>query len=225
MKSFAILCLLFVSLVARAGAAAAFEGRLHLQRSELSEDPEKAGKLGDPHDIIYSVKGDHIRIEIIRDRVNTFLMDSAKMETITIIEDDRAYVVGSALATHADAPKLEKTDETDKILDQPVRKYVVNSPDEGKSELWLMEGAGLFLGFGDGYERASESIDVDPDAPEPLGPRAWEYALARQPLFPLRVITKDETGTVIFKLEAKAITPQPLSERLFAPSPNYNKRD
>jgi hypothetical protein len=225
MKTLALCCLLLAALVARAGAAAAFEGRLHLQRAELSEDPDKAGKLGDAHDIIYSVKGDHIRIEIIRDRVNTFLMDAAKLETITIIEDDRAYVVGSALAAHADAPKLEKTDETDKILDQPVRKYLVNSPEEGKTELWLTEGLGLFLGFGDGYERAPEGVDTDPDAAEPLGPRAWEYALARQPLFPLRVITKDDTGTVIFKLEAKAITPQPLSERLFAPSPNYNKRD
>jgi hypothetical protein len=224
MKPFLICSLLLLALVTRAGAAASFEGRIHLERSELSEDPEKAGKLGDPHHIIYSTKPGKIRIEVIKDRVTTYLIDADKLETTTIIEDDRAFVLGSALVTHPDAPKLEKTDETSKILDQPVRKYLVTS-EEGKTELWLMEGAGSFFGFGDGYERAPESIDIDIDAPEPLGPRPWEYALARQPLFPLRVVTTDDTGTVTYRLEVKAITPQPLADKLFTPSPNYTKRD
>jgi hypothetical protein len=42
-------------------------------------------------------------------------------------------------------------------------------------------------------------------------------------LFPLRVVTRDEFGREIFRLEAKAITPQSVDDRLFAPSPTYKK--
>ena len=56
---------------------APFEGRLHLRRAEPP---------GEPHDIIYSIKGDKVRVEVIRDRVNSFLTDTTKQETTAILE-------------------------------------------------------------------------------------------------------------------------------------------
>jgi hypothetical protein len=212
MKTSAIwLFLLLASTIVR---SAPFEGRLLIERAEA---PAK------PHQIIYSIKGEKVRVEVIRDRVNSFLTDTAKQETITIMEDDMAYLAQPSLAPSSDAPKLEKTEETTKIHGYPVQKYIVNS-DEGKTELWLAEGFGKYTGFGEGFEKPPIQ-EANVDVPDPVVPWAWEWALAGQPLFPLRVITRDSNGSEIFRLEVKEINPQPLSDGLFRPSSNYKKLD
>jgi hypothetical protein len=205
---------LFLVLASAIAHGAQFEGRLLIQRAE---PPESA------HQIIYSVKGDKVRVEVIRDRVTSYLTDTAKQETITIMEDDMAYLAQPSLAASSDAPKLEKTDETTKIHGYAAQKYLLTS-DEGKTELWLAEGFGKYTGFGEGFEKPPIQ-EANVDVPDPVVPWAWEWALAGQPLFPLRVITRDSNGSEIFRLEVKEIHPQPLSDGLFRPSSNYKKLD
>jgi hypothetical protein len=212
MKTSALwLCVLLVSAALR---GAPFEGRILMQRVE---PPAPA------HDIICSIKGDKIRVEVIRERVNTWITDTTKHETTAIMEDDMAYIVMASLEPLADTPKLEKTGEKTKIHGYDVEKYVMET-DDGKTELWLAAGLTKYTGFGEGYEKPPPQ-EPNVDLPDPAMPWPWEYAIARQSLFPLRVITRDAGGNVIFQLEAKAITPAELSDRLFLPSPNYKKVD
>jgi hypothetical protein len=193
---------------------AQFEGRLLFQRIE-----PPAGA----HDIIYSVKGDNVRVEVVRDRIKTFITDTAKQQTTVIMEDDMAYLNLPSLAPLPDAPPLEKTDETAMIHGHPAQKYLLET-DEGRTELWLAEGFGKYTGFGEGFEQPPPQLP-NVDQPEPTLPWTWEYALAGRPLFPLRVVTRDSGGRDLFRLEVKAITPQPLHDRLFLPSPNYKLLD
>jgi len=214
MKTPAILLLVTLLLAPSLVQAAPFEGRVLLQRTETP---------GEASTIIYSIKGDRVRVEVIRERVNSFLTDTTKKETTVVMEDDMAYLILASLAPLPDGPKLEKTGEATKLLGVPVQKYVLTS-DEGKSELWLAEGFGLFAGFGEGFEKPpAQKPNVD--LPEPVVPWEWEYALGGQPLFPLRVVTRDATGREIFRLEVKEVTPAPLDLRLFSPSRNYKKLD
>jgi hypothetical protein len=190
MKTSAISLILVLASAIAHGAQ--FEGRLLIQRAE----PPESG-----HQIIYSIKGDKVRVEVIRDRVTSY----------------------PSLAPSSDAPKLEKTDETTKIHGYTAQKYLLTS-DEGKTELWLAEGFGKYTGFGEGFEKPPIQ-EANVDVPDPVVPWAWEWALAGQPLFPLRVITRDSNGSEIFRLEVKEIHPQPLSDGLFRPSSNYKKLD
>jgi hypothetical protein len=212
MKTSAIWLLVTFLLASAIARGAPFEGRVLLHRAELPDEP---------HDIIYSVKGDNVRVEVVRDRVNSYLTDTAKQETTVIMEDDMAYLTMPSLAPYPDAPKLEKTGETTKILGYPVEKYVLDS-DEGRAELWLAEGLGRYTGFGEGFEQPPPQV-ANVDLPEPVEPWTWEWVLAGRSLFPLRVIIAYGNGREFFRLEAIAITPQPLSDGLFVPSPNYKK--
>jgi len=200
---------LFLLLASTMVRGASFEGRVLLERIEPPKDPET---------IICSVKGDLVRTEVVRERVKTFITDTEKQETLVILEDDMAYVSLPALSPTPEAPRLEKRAETATILGRSVQKYVVTS-EEGEAELWLAEGFGKYTGFGDGFEAPPESTDLDEPMPE--GPWAWEWALAGKPLFPLRVVVRDGAGGVILRIETKAITADPLNDRLFSPSPNY----
>lgn len=193
--------------------AAQFEGRVHFQRSQVP---------GDGDNVICAIKGDKIRVEVVRERVNTFITDTTKEETTAVLEDDMAYLVLTSLQPLEDL-KLEKTSETTTILGYKAQKYTLSS-DEGETELWLAEDIGKYTGFGDGFEQPPKQLP-NIDLPDPPVPKAWEYALAGQPLFPLRVVTRDGANREVFRLEVRAITPDPLSERLFLPSTNYKKLD
>jgi hypothetical protein len=192
--------------------AAGFEGRVIFER----EVPPAF-----PHSIVYQVKSDRNRVEVVREGVKTFMTDVAKEETTAILEDERMYVVLPSLAPRPDDAPLQRTDETATLQGRTVRKHVHVADDE-TTELWLAEGLGKYTGFGEGFERPPKHIPGE-DVPEPPPPRPWEFALAGTDLFPLRVITRDAGGRVIFRLEAKAVQPEPLNDRLFAPSSNYQK--
>jgi hypothetical protein len=213
MKTFSLWTVLTLWLALMPAQAAQFEGRLHYQRAQTP---------GEPDNVICAVKGDKIRVEVIRERVNTFITDTAKKETTVIMEDDMAFLVMTSLQPFEDL-KLEKTAETDTILGHKTQKYTLSS-DEGETELWLAEGFGRYTGFGEGFEQPPKPVP-NVDLPEAPVPKAWEYALAGQPLFPLRVVTRDGANRESYRLEIRAITPDPLSEKLFVPSTNYKKLD
>ena len=192
--------------------AAGFEGRMIFERTV---PPDFA------HTIVYQVKGDRNRVEVMSDGVKTFMTDTAKEETTVILEDERMYVVLPSLAPMSDGAPLQRTDETASLLGRTARKYLYES-DEGTTELWLAEGLGKYTGFGEGFARPPKHIPGE-DVPPPPPPRDWEFAVAGTDLFPLRVISRDSQGRVIFRLEAKAIHSGPMDDRLFAPSSNYKK--
>ncbi len=213
MKIFSLWTALTWLLAITTAQGAQFEGRVHFQRAQIP---------GEPDNVICAIKGDKIRVEVIRERVNTFITDAAKKETTVIMEDDMAYLVMTSLQPFEDL-KFEKTAETATILGHQAQKYTLSS-DEGETELWLAEGFGRYTGFGDGFEQPPKPVP-NVDLPEAPVPKAWEYALAGQPLFPLRVVTRDGANREIFRLEIRAITPEPISDRLFLPSVNYKKLD
>lgn len=211
MKTIGLFLVAMLGLV-RVAVGAPFEGRVIFLRAELG---------GAPHDIIYRVKGDRNRVEVMKDRVTTFLTDSKKAQTTVILEDDMAWLVLPALAPRPETPRLEKTDETAAVLGVPVRKYLVTG-EEGTTELWLAEGFGKYTGFGEGFAPPPVHIP-GVDVPEPPDPRDWEYALAGKPLMPFRVSTRDSFGREVFRIEVRSITSQTLDDRMFGPSSTYRK--
>ena len=197
-----------------ASGAAGFEGRVIFERAETPTFAQT---------IVYRVKGDRNRVEVMVDGVKTFITDVAKEQTTVILEDERMYVVLPSLAPIPDAPPLVRTEETASLLGHAVRKYLFESEGE-TTELWLAEGVGKYTGFGEGFARPPKHIP-GVDVPQPPPPRAWEFALAGTEFFPLRVVTRDSAGRVIFQLEAKAIDRELMDDRLFAPTSNYKKVD
>jgi len=212
MKTSAIWVLATFLLAPAMTRGAAFEGMVHLQRTEPP---------GVPHDIIFRTKGDRNRVDVSRERVKTFITDTKAGRTTVILEDDMAYLILPSLVPPPETPPLEQTGETARLHGHTVQKCVVHS-DEGTAELWVAEGIGQYTGFGEGFERPPEHVP-NVDVPEPPGPQAWEYALMGTGLFPLHVIARDEYGREILRIEAKSITPQALSDRLFVPTSTYKE--
>jgi len=102
---------LFLAAVATLPAAP-FEGRINLQRATVPDEP---------HDLIYRVKGDRNRVEVMRDRVTTFLTDTTTRKTTVILEDDMAYLILPSFEASRDGPILEKTGEKAALLGYPVQ--------------------------------------------------------------------------------------------------------
>jgi hypothetical protein len=124
-------------------------------------------------------------------------------------------------AKAGDAPKLEKTGQTEKILGYTADKYIVTQDDQ-KTEMWLAEGLGTFM---------------NPNSSNPMGGmgrrggaapanmQAWEKALAGKSLFPLRVVGLDKANKETFRMEVTSIDKSALSDSLFAPPAGYEKFD
>jgi hypothetical protein len=193
--------------------AASFEGKVSMKMTSGREKPQE---------INYNVKGDKIRVEMPAQKgMGGMIMDTAKKEMIMIMDEQKSYMVMAMPQTAIDAmekkgedAKLEKTNETEKILGHTATKYI--STHEGTTtDLWLAEGLGSFMGFNNnamGGRRATP-------------PQAWERALAGKELFPLRVVGKDKSGKESFRMEVTAIDKKSLPDSVFAPPAGYQKLD
>src|SRR5690606_21257588 len=104
---------------------------------------------------------------------------------------------------------------TAKILGYTATKYI-STGDGTKTDLWLAEGLGTFMGF-----------NTNPMAGgrRKAAPQAWERALAGKELFPLRVTGRDKSGRESFQLEVTAIDKTSLPDSLFVPPAGYQKFD
>lgn len=206
-----------VLLAPLAANAADFEGRVGFKMT---------GNSGRAQEVNYALKNGKIRIEIPGQQgMGAMIMDPAKKETTVIMDQQRMYMTMAVPdaqpqgATGQDsAPTLEKTGQTEKILGHTAEKYISTHQGE-KTELWLAEGLGAFMGFSN---------------PNPMGSRrggnaasaqAWERALAGKQLFPLRVVGRDKADKETFRLEVTSIDKQTLSDDLFAPPAGYQKLD
>jgi hypothetical protein len=168
--------------------AASFEGKVTFKMT--------SGNRGQPQEINYSIKGDKMRVEIPNQKgaMGGMIMDTTKKEMTMIMDEQKTYMVmalpqvaADAIAKGNDDVTLEKTGETDKILGYTATKYIVTSKD-GKSDLWLAEGLGTFMGVNN-----SNPMGRGRSAPPP----ARERALAGKELFPLRVVGRSDCDHLV----------------------------
>jgi hypothetical protein len=202
--------------------AASFEGKVSFKMTTAR---------GQVQEMNQSIKGDKMRIEMPSQKdMGGIIVDTAKRETTMIMDTQRMYMVmampdpasqPSGAARTEEPGQLEKTGETEKILGYLAQKYVATQGDN-KTELWLAEGIGAFMGFGNGGRGGMGGRKGGGGAP---APQAWEKALAGKDLFPLRVVTHDQGGKENFRMEVTAIEKQSLSDDLFAPPAGYQKMD
>jgi len=191
--------------------AASFEGKVNFKMS---------APKGKPQEMHYSIKGDKVRVEMPGQKgMGGMILDTAKKEMITIMDEEKMYMVMAI----PDAPaandekegdvKLEKTGEKEKILGYTAEKYISTHKNE-KTEMWLAEGLGSFMAMGSGNGMGKKAA-----------PKNWERALAGKDLFPLRVVGLDKSGKETFRMETTAINKQSLPDSLFVPPAGYQKFD
>ena len=195
--------------------AASFEGKVSFKMTSGREKPAE---------MTQSIKGDKIRMEMPGQKgMGGMIMDTTKREMTMIMDEQKSYMVMAlpqaaidAVSNSNDDAKLEKTGETEKILGHTATKYILTDKDNAKTDLWLAEGLGSFMGFNKnpmGKGRGSSA------------PPAWERVLEGKDLFPMRVVGKDRGGKESFRMEVTAIEKTSLPDSLFAPPPGYKKFD
>jgi hypothetical protein len=216
MKSFLRLFLASALLAPAALLAASFEGKVSMKMTAGRDKPQE---------ITYSIKGSKMRIEMPAQRGATggMIMDTAKKEMTMIMDEQKMYMTMAipeaamqAAEKSNEDTKLEKTNETEKILGYTATKYIATNKD-GKTDMWLAEGLGTFMGMNNN----SNPMGGRRAAPPP----AWERVLAGKELFPLRVVGYDKGNKESFKMEVTAIDKTSLPESMFTPPAGYQKFD
>lgn len=206
-------------LVPAALVAAPFEGKVNFK---MSTD-------GKAQDMLYSIKGDKIRIDMPgMQAMGGAILDMGKKEMTMIMPEQQMYMTTSmsegkeAPTKQADDVKVEKTSETEKILGYLATKYLATSKDS-TTEMWLAEGLGVFASMpNQGGGGGGGLFGRKKAAPSS---QAWESALAGKELFPLRVVSKDKKGKESFRMEATAVDKTSLPDSSFAPPAGYQKFD
>jgi hypothetical protein len=214
--------------------AAAFEGKVSMKMT--------SGR-GQPQEITYNIKGDKVRMEMPGQKgMGGMIMDTSKREMTMMMDEQKMYMVmalpqaaADAMAKREDDVKLEKTNETEKILGYTATKYILTEKNNDETEIWLAEGLGTFMGFS--QNRNPMSRGRGPAAP------AWERALEGKDLFPLRVVglgkgatargakgksdekRKGAGGNERFRMEVTSIDKTSLPDSLFTPPAGYQKFD
>lgn len=210
--------LLFASLVLAPAAlfAASFEGKISFKISEGRSKPQE---------MHYIMKGDKLRMEMGTGKeAGAMIMDLKKKEMLMLMDSEKMYMVmpipesaAETVAKKGEEVKLEKTNETEKILGYTATKYIATT-DKTKSELWLAEGLGSFMAMnregpmGGGKRGGAAGKD-------------WERALAGKDLFPLRVVGLNKAGKEDSRMEVTAISKEKQPDSLFNPPAGYQKFD
>ncbi|HUR60607.1 MAG TPA: DUF4412 domain-containing protein [Opitutaceae bacterium] len=199
-------------------SAAEFEGKVTFK---MTSGKDKA------QDIRYAIKNGKFRIELPGQAgMGGLIVDPVKRESVVLMDQQKMYMVMAipdAKATDAKAGKgdgatLEKTGETEKILGYTAEKYISKTAD-ATTELWLAEGLGTFVGFGNSNPMGGRRGGSAPAT------QAWERALAGKEMFPLRVVSRDHANKETFKLEATSIDKTGLPDAMFTPPADYQKFD
>ena len=217
MKSLLRLLFAIALLAGPIAGAAVFEGRMTLT---MTSGKDRATDLN------YAIKGHLIRLEIAGGKEQVaMIMDAKKMEMITLMAEQKMYMVMSVKGVADSAQKsmnsdeysIEKTGRTEKILGYTCEEYVSTDKKRSvKTEIWMAEGLGTFMGLGAGGGGG------------PFGGgrgkgQSWEEAFKGKPGMPLRVVSRDARSKETFKMEATKIEPGSLPDSLFAPPADYQK--
>lgn len=221
MTSLLRLLLTSVVLAPVAVLAASFEGKISYKITVPREKPMEMHQ---------SIKGDKMRMASPAKggEGGNMVMDIKKKEMLMIMDSEKMYMT-MQIPDEAEVPsraaqetKIEKTNITEKILGYTATKYLTTS-DNVKTEMWLAEGIGTFMGMGNSSSGGG-SGGLFGRKKEPSS-KAWEKALAGKDLFPLRVVELDQAGKERFRLEVTAISKESLPDSLFLPPDGYQKLD
>ena len=174
---------------------------------------------GKSQDMVYAVKGSHMRVEMAMDgKTMSSIMDFKKQEMLMLMPEQKMYMVvalrdaAEKVAAAAADTTLEKTSESEMILGYQANKYLVKSKDQKEPiEIWATEGLGHF---------------ANPSDIGPMGgkrkPAAWETELRSKGFFPLRTITKGRKGRED-RMEVVNLEKVALADSLFAPPADYKR--
>ncbi|MBL9212525.1 MAG: DUF4412 domain-containing protein [Opitutaceae bacterium] len=222
MKSFLRLLIAGALLAPAALLAASFEGRVSYK---LTSPREKAMEMHQ------AIKGEKMRIEKPGAKEGgSMILDTKKKEMIMLMDSEKMYMTmqipddGDVSGGRADEVKIEKTNVTEKILGYTATKYIATH-DTTKSEMWLAEGIGTFMGMGNNSGGGGGGGLFGGRKKTDGGAKSWEKALAGKDLFPLRVVELDKAGKERFRMEVTAIKKESLPDSLFTPPADYQKFD
>jgi len=222
MKSFLRLLVAGVLLAPAALLAASFEGKISYKLTSPRE------KVMEMHQ---SIKGDKMRTEMPGAKEGgSMILDAKKKEMIMLMDSQKMYMTmqipegSDVTGGRADDVKIEKTNVTEKILGYTATKYIATH-DTTKSEMWLAEGIGTFMGMGNNSSGGGGGGLFGGRKKADSGAKSWEKALAGKDLFPLRVVELDKAGKERFRMEVTAIKKESLPDSLFTPPADYQKFD
>lgn len=201
-------------------AASAFEGRVSLTMSDSK---------GRSHTINYAMKGRLMRMDMDAEGHSmSTIMDMDKLQMMMLMPQQSMYMVMPIKGVTDAAQKqsgehpydsdVEKTGRSEKILGYSCDEYVMTDKNTGhKTNLWLAEGLGTFMGLGSGGGGPMMGARASSPA------ASWESKFKGKSGFPLRVVTHDAGGKEQFKMEATKIEPGSLPDDLFVPPAGYKK--
>jgi len=216
MKSFLRLLVAGVLLAPAALLAATFEGKISFKVTSGRDQGQEMS---------YSIKGEKMRMEMSgKNASGGMIIDTKKREMLIMMDSEKMYMTMTMPDSAKEAVekrdrdvKMEKTDVTEKILGYTATKYLVTDK-TSKSEVWLAEGLGTFMGMSNRNPMAG-GRGAGSAAP------GWERALEGKELFPLRIVGLDKAGKENSRMEVTAINKETLPDSLFTPPANYQKFD
>lgn len=212
MKTSRILTLMIGMLALSAGLSAKdFEGKVRLKMTTQN---------GQSMFMNYLLKDGRMRVEMEVGRGGTFasIFDPAKQEMVMLMPDQKMYMVHKLTdpkkleQTTAQAPvEFVRTGETETILGYRCEKILVKAKDS-ITEVWGAEGMGTFMGM-------SNRGPMGGSAPR----SGWEAALAEHGFFPLRLVSRNQEGKEVMRMEAVSVESQSLPAEAFAVPADFKR--
>ena len=188
-------------------SAAPFEGKMQFQIKEGRKDP----LLFD-----YLIKGGKVRVitENNYGERGTVIVDNAQKKMFVVMDKEKKFIEMSmeppkgSEKKEAEKADFSKTGKKETILGYACEEWVAKDKN-GVSEVWLAKGLGTFLGFGNAKVKQSQTF--------------WQTEVEKQNLFPLRVISKSDSGKEKTRWEVKKIERKNLDASLFKIPASYTK--
>jgi hypothetical protein len=202
-------------------AADAFEGKVSLALTMPK---------GKTQNLDYSMKGQSLRIDIAAEgQTFSSIMDLAKQEMLVVMPEQKMYMIlpikqhiDKAVAQHPQNDQnVEKTGRTETILGYKCDEYVSTDKDGSKTEVWVAEGLGSFMGLGNSGGGGMGGMFGG--GKKAAAPGGWEEKFKGKAGFPLRVVSRNAKSAETFRMEATKIEPGTLSASLFQPPAGYQK--
>jgi len=202
--------------------------------SEAEASEEAPSPSGSPLSFLHSKKPKKPASEGSEDKKlsGTTITDFNKMEMITLMPDQKMYMVMSlrqAMKTGmeqadktASKTAIERTGKTEKILGYTAEQIISRDTEKGTAtEIWVTSELGSFMGMGMGMAGGGGG---GPFA-EKKGPASakWAEALSGLGGFTLRIVNTNKDGKETFRMEATKIEPGSLPDSLFVPPADYKK--
>jgi hypothetical protein len=191
-------------------AAETFEGRVHMKVSEGREN----------HDMSYAIKTDKIRMDLAAGKgegMGGIIVDLKAMQMFILMEmDGRKMYMKQPLPKEVPAAAKEEaavepkpTGRSEVIAGYSADEYELVNTDKSVTHLWLGKGLGTFM--------SAPSMDG------PFGggakgkhSEAWEKAVKKSGMFPLRVVTLTPKGKELSRMEVTTIEKTALPDSLFS---------